>query len=126
LVCNRYRELNNDLDLWVSVLDTTDIEDNTSKIIEGPISIIAYPNPANMTWKIKIVCPEINGRIEVNIFDMLGRRVRDMGSYENRKEINLIWDGKNDDGKKVTSASYLLSVRNGERLLGTKKLLMIK
>lgn len=126
LVCNRYRELNNDLDLWVSVFDTTDIEDIVSNNDTSSFSIIAYPNPGNMTWNIKILSSEISGRIEIIIFDMLGRRVRDLGLYDNGKEINLIWDGKNDCGKTATSAAYILTVRDGESLVGSKKLLIVK
>jgi hypothetical protein len=125
-ICNRDRVLNNDGQIWVSVFDTTDLEDNLTYKDATSFSIIAYPNPANMTWKIKIFCPEISKRMEIDIFDMLGRKVRDLGCYENRKEINLIWDGKNDSGKNATSASYILAVTDGERLLGSKKLLMIK
>ena len=66
-----------------------------------------YPNPFNPTSTIRYQLPE-NAKVMISIYNSLGQKIRtlvnanmDAGSY------NVLWDGKDNNGRKVTSGVYL-------------------
>ncbi len=89
-----------------------------------------YPNPFNPATTIKFSLPE-NGKVNLTIFDLLGRQVRQLADKEmeaNYQEIS--WDGKNDKGVSVSSGVYFYRISvegiSGNKFANTKKMLMMK
>ena len=89
-----------------------------------------YPNPFNPTTTIRFSLPE-NGKVNLTIFDLLGRQVRQLADKEmeaNYQEIR--WDGKNDVGVSVSSGIYFYRISvegiSGNKFADTKKMLMMK
>lgn len=68
-------------------------------------AIEAFPNPT--TGKVTLAIAS-NGSIlrEIALFDVVGRRVRVLGTGVTNPTFELTWDGRNDDGVRVPSGVY--------------------
>ncbi|RPH93832.1 MAG: T9SS C-terminal target domain-containing protein, partial [Calditrichaeota bacterium] len=84
-----------------------------------------YPNPFNPTTLISFDLPE-PGQIRLIIFDKNGRQVRELlnGDLPAGRHTS-IWDGCDDQGRKVSSGSYFYELITAHEKL-TRKLTMIK
>lgn len=84
-----------------------------------------YPNPFNGRTSINFSLP-FSAYVDLKIFDMNGEVVKTLyQGYHNNEHSKIIWDGKNDLNKLVSSGIYLYSIES----LGsvrTKKLTFIK
>ena len=85
-----------------------------------------YPNPFNGRTNINFSLP-FSAYVDLKIFDMNGEVVKTLyqGYHNNNEQSKIIWDGKNDLNKLVSSGIYLYSIES----LGsvrTKKLTFIK
>ena len=88
-----------------------------------------YPNPFNPTTTIEFDVPEMTGKIPraaIQIFNILGqhimtieRGIHDAGRY------SVMWDGKNDNGVRVSSGVYFYRLLAGD-YVSTKKMVMLK
>lgn len=73
-----------------------------------------YPNPFNPSTKISFYLP-IDKKISLRVYNQLGQVVRTLINdqlYE-RGNHSLIWDGKNDAGKQVSSGIYIAQLQFG-------------
>ncbi|MFC1558891.1 putative Ig domain-containing protein, partial [candidate division KSB1 bacterium] len=84
-----------------------------------------YPNPFNPETRIKYQIP-VPTRVTIKIFNLLGQEIITLidreqfsGSYE------LIWDGRNSLGTKVSSGIYIYQMRTKE-FIKFKKMVLIK
>ncbi len=65
-----------------------------------------YPNPFNSSTSIEFDLP-IEGKLTLEIFDILGRRVRLLSSgHYSPGEYNVQWDGRDDTGRRCSSGIY--------------------
>ncbi|MBS3126369.1 T9SS type A sorting domain-containing protein [Candidatus Woesearchaeota archaeon] len=86
-----------------------------------------YPNPFNFITTIRYTVGQQGGRVEIEVFNLLGQEVRNLvdeekqpGAYEAR------WDGHNDAGQRVSSGVYLYRMHTGNRFMQTRKMLLLK
>jgi FlgD Ig-like domain/Cohesin domain len=71
------------------------------------------PNPFNPQTSIRFYLPE-SVDTSVYIYDQSGRRVRTLvDNTAMAGEIDLVWNGTNDDGKPVSSGVYYYQVKAG-------------
>ncbi len=85
------------------------VENNTPVLAE--FSLENYPNPFNPRTTLRFNL-ERGGLVEVDIFDLAGRRIRRLHSGElaaGTHELN--WDGRSSDGTGCPSAVYLATVK---------------
>ncbi|MBU2470874.1 MAG: T9SS type A sorting domain-containing protein, partial [Bacteroidetes bacterium] len=83
------------------------------------------PNPFNPKTVINFSIPKA-GTVVISVYDMLGRKIKTLLNddlYVGRHTLS--WDGKNDNGKIVSSGLYLYRLDAGNTSL-TKKMLLIK
>ncbi|MCD6163724.1 MAG: T9SS type A sorting domain-containing protein [candidate division Zixibacteria bacterium] len=91
-----------------------------------------YPNPFNSQTTIVYYVGNIGpipAQINIDIYDILGRKVRLL--FDARKEVGshkIIWDGKDDNGNALPSGLYFASISqwNERRLSSKRKLLLVK
>lgn len=79
-----------------------------------------YPNPFNPETRIRyeVFHP---GRVSLFIFNLQGRIVRTFIQKEPEPGIHeILWDGKDDQGKMLPSGVYILYLRTGETVLSQK------
>ncbi|MGH7494358.1 MAG: type IX secretion system sortase PorU [bacterium] len=70
-----------------------------------------FPNPFNPATRIRFDLPR-NTRADVQIFDLLGRKVRTlMDEFRAAGSHQIVWDGHDDDGRTIASGVYLMRMR---------------
>ena len=74
--------------------------------------LTAYPNPSAKEVRIQIKVPEGQGRLA--IYDITGRLVRDLTQKMRGSQV-VVWDGRDEQGRAVTSGSYFVKLRTGEK-----------
>ncbi|MBN2227307.1 MAG: T9SS type A sorting domain-containing protein [candidate division Zixibacteria bacterium] len=84
-----------------------------------------YPNPFNPATTIAYDVPA-SGRVRIDIHNILGQHVATLvdqtmapGSYE------IVWDGKTDEGRSVSSGIYLYIMR-ADNFTQTRKMTLLK
>ena len=102
-----------------------DVEDNV--IIQTPEIFLHqnYPNPFNPTTTINYSLKE-NSNVSLNIYNIKGQKVKQLVSDQlSAGQHSVVWNGKDDSGKSVSSGIYLYKLKtvNFEK---TKKMILIK
>lgn len=102
------------------------VEEMVEFVSKIPIKFLKnYPNPFNPRTTISFEITE-RGKTEVEIFNVKGQKVKTLLD-ENLEAGNhsIIWNGKSDNEKQVSSGMYFYKVSvNGKRK--TSKMLMLK
>jgi hypothetical protein len=84
-----------------------------------------YPNPFNPTTTISFGLPQ-DSDVKVEVFNLLGQKVRTLvDGNEKAGYKTLVWNGKDDSGKGVTSGVYFYKIDAGS-FSQSKKMIMIK
>jgi hypothetical protein len=84
-----------------------------------------YPNPFNSS---SIITYEIERgeNVTLKIYDILGREVRELINTSQKPDYyKVIWDGRNNSGKEVSSGIYFYQLRAGN-YKQTRKLILLK
>jgi hypothetical protein len=85
-----------------------------------------FPNPFNPTTTIPVSIPR-NSAVELKVYTILGEEVRTLyaGPIEAGRHW-FVWDGRNEQGRSVSSGVYLirLTADGGQRFVG--KMLLMK
>jgi serine protease AprX len=118
-------------------IDDVRIDLMPTSVPEEPISIPTdftlyqnYPNPFNpnttIKFEVRSLKLEVPAHTTLKIYNVLGQKVRTLvnepksvGSFE------VIWDGKDDDGKDVASGIYFYQLTAEDHTF-TKKMLLLK
>jgi hypothetical protein len=119
----------NDTDLYVGnvrgglyLYENTTIVNSLVETTELPITfrIIAYPNPFNPKVSINLYLSS-SGKTEVNIFNVVGQKVRSLFNGELNKGVHSItWDGTNDFSSNLPSGIYIVAVNTGKMVNAIK------
>jgi hypothetical protein len=84
-----------------------------------------YPNPFNPETKIVFNLPE-SGRVKVEIYNIKGQKVKTLlDCYMSPGRSEMIWNGKDDNGKQVSSGVYFYQLVTEKKII-TKKMILIK
>jgi uncharacterized protein YegL len=82
------------------------------------------PNPFNPTTKITYDLPEPS-EVNVEIFDMLGKRVRTLvNQRQSAGRYSVVWDGRDENGQIVSSGIFIYQLRAGKFVQSRKMLLL--
>jgi hypothetical protein len=86
-----------------------------------------HPNPFNPTTTIRLyVAPGEDRHLEVSVFDLRGRRVRELHrGAAPTGWLELTWDGRDDVGRSQASGVYFVQARQGDSA-ETHKLTLVK
>ncbi|MCD4819774.1 MAG: T9SS type A sorting domain-containing protein [Candidatus Cloacimonetes bacterium] len=92
-----------------------------------------YPNPFNPTTTIKFNLEQSqqNKQIEIEIYNIKGQKIKKLEispeSIREKLGINeVVWDGKDDSGKPVSSGIYFYQLKVGNNFSETKRMLLLK
>ena len=84
-----------------------------------------YPNPFNPSTTINYQLA-VSENVTIKIFDITGKLVRTLLNQRNSVGYHSItWNGNNDDGKSVSSGTYLYQIRIANSVQ-TKRMLFLK
>jgi hypothetical protein len=84
-----------------------------------------YPNPFNPETTISYQLPE-NGKVELTIYNLKGQKVKQLVSDQlSAGQHSVVWNGKDDNGKPVSSGIYFYKLKSGN-FEKTKKMILMK
>jgi len=84
-----------------------------------------YPNPFNPTTTLRYALKE-DVRVSLKVYNLLGQEVRNLvNEHQTAGFKNVLWDGKNNQGKQVPSGVYIYRLEAGSFKM-SKKMNLIK
>ena len=84
-----------------------------------------YPNPFNPSTTIRYALKE-SGHARLVIFNVLGQEVRNLVDKEQAVGLFTVkWDGRNDNGEKVSSGMYFYRLEAGN-FVRTKRMMLVQ
>ena len=100
-------------------------------VVLDDIDLYNYPNPFNPSGAgrspsttISFNIPE-TGDIKLEVFNIKGQKVKTLiDCYSAPGKYEVIWDGKDDNGKQVSSGVYFYKMKAGDYTSVRKMLLM--
>ena len=103
----------------------TDFEDC---IIEIPdYKLLCYPNPFHQTTTISFVTTNLHEEARIEIYNIKGQLVEEIGVRNEEIGTNSIfWDGRDNYRNQVSSGVYFYRLISDERVLKTKKMLLMR
>ena len=129
-------EINNAADDLSNALKLVDLEIVTVDAYKLNVEVLGelpetyqlrqnYPNPFNINTLISFDVP-YSSTVKLDIYNILGQVVNELcGGYMEAGSHQLIWDGSNSDGDKVTSGIYFYRLQ-AENFDKTMKMLLVK
>jgi hypothetical protein len=108
--------------LSVPFNQTTDVI--TENVPQPKSRLSAHPNPFNPQTIISYELPA-PARVQLEIFDPRGHRVRSLvNEPRSAGQHTVVWDGRDDTGRGLSSGLYVARLRAGEVLQSTKLMLL--
>ncbi|MBL7149586.1 MAG: T9SS type A sorting domain-containing protein, partial [Candidatus Cloacimonetes bacterium] len=90
------------------------------------IHLSNYPNPFNPETKIVFNLPE-EGNVKLEIYNIKGQKVKTLlDCYMSPGHSEMIWNGRDDNGKRVSSGVYFYKLNVNGKTEKTKKMLLLK
>jgi flagellar hook assembly protein FlgD len=84
-----------------------------------------FPNPFNPTTTIKYDLKDA-GKVTLKVYNMLGQEVRTLVSRnESAGFKSVVWDGRDNSGKMVSSGLYIYRLEAG-KFIKSHKMLLVK
>jgi len=105
---------------------TTGVEESASRPITDVLYLAQnYPNPFNSTTSIQYVLPK-DSFVWLAIYNVTGQLVRILVKGAKPAGIYTVgWDGRNKQGRSVSSGVYFCCLETG-KLNGTRKMLLLR
>jgi flagellar hook assembly protein FlgD len=105
-------------------------EDQETQVIPGFSLKQNYPNPFNpittVTFKVQGSKFKVPLPTTLKIYNILGQKVRTLVDEPKRAgNYEVVWDGKDDNGKEVASGIYFYQLKAGD-FTEAKKMLLLK
>ncbi|MBI2427760.1 MAG: T9SS type A sorting domain-containing protein [Ignavibacteriales bacterium] len=85
-----------------------------------------YPNPFNPATTINFVLP-LDKKVSAKVYDMLGKEIRTLIANEDyaKGPHNVVWNGKDNNGRQVSSGTYIFRMTAGN-VEKSMKMMMLK
>ncbi|MDZ7767028.1 MAG: FlgD immunoglobulin-like domain containing protein [Melioribacteraceae bacterium] len=104
--------------IWAKVMEMSElfhVEDEPDIPIQFTLKQ-NYPNPFNPSTTITFSLP-LSGKVELKIFDLLGREVKTLANTEMRAGNHTIeWNGKGNKGNELSSGVYFYTLKSKQLL----------
>jgi protocatechuate 3,4-dioxygenase beta subunit len=84
-----------------------------------------FPNPFNPETGIKYQVP-VRTNVSLRVYNALGQEVRTLvNNIQDAGVYNTVWDGKDNNGRQLTTGIYLVRLEAGDFVM-TRKMAMVK
>jgi hypothetical protein len=121
-----------DIDMIISdALEWFEIEPvgTEDEVIEVPVTSSLnqnYPNPFNPTTTISFSVAQTSSFVTLDIYNIKGQKVKTLVNDRfDASTHQVVWDGKDENGKSVTSGIYFYKMNSG-KFTSTKKMILMK
>ncbi len=110
---------------WYDIV-TINYKDNSEDLFENSVpplknTVKIYPNPFIEKTNIKI-SEDSQDEFVIKIYNLKGELIRRLNTYQ--KEA--VWDSKDKSGQKVSSGIYLCKVSSNNKVISSRKIVVIK
>ncbi|TKJ37252.1 hypothetical protein CEE37_14155 [candidate division LCP-89 bacterium B3_LCP] len=96
-----------------------------AELTNTTIKATSHPNPFNPDVTISYELQDA-GQVTVQIYDLQGQSISTVkNGYQNAGSYEVVWNGKNANGQKVSSGTYFYKITAGDQTL-TKQIIMTK
>jgi hypothetical protein len=93
--------------------------------VSTELKLSNFPNPFNPETVIYYEVPS-DGEVTIEIYNIKGQKVKTLVSgYHRTGEYDVVWSGRDDDGRIATSGVYLYRMTIGDKST-TKKMVLLK
>lgn len=110
-----------------AMIESTEDNNAIEEIVLGNDLYTNYPNPFNPSTTISYSLAE-PGNVVVDIYNMKGQKINRLFSgyvQEVNTKLNIVWNGNDTEGEKVTSGIYFARIKT-ESFTKTTKMLLTK
>jgi hypothetical protein len=98
---------------------------NSGQVDQPVLATANYPNPFNPETTIAYELQEPQ-QVSVAIYDIQGQRVRTLvDGYQNSGAYEIVWNGCDESGARVSSGTYFYTVNAGDQT-ATKQMILLK
>jgi len=98
----------------------TAVEDDFSQVPVGFALEQNYPNPFNPQTTIRYQLPKA-AHVVLKIYNLSGQEVRTLVNARQPAGVNaVVWDGRDEFGKEVSSGVYIYRLQTGESVQSRK------
>jgi len=112
--------------LYIIKLDSEGISNADNVIINNNFKCNNYPNPFNPTTTIYFSIQN-GSKIELSIYNIKGQKIRSLLNDQiSSGNHSIVWNGKDDSDKKVSSGVYLYKLHVNDKAELNKKCLLLK
>nr|WP_321268666.1 two-component regulator propeller domain-containing protein [uncultured Sulfurimonas sp.] len=113
---------------YIGSFNKASIMTDVAEIDEVPNSLAItgnYPNPFNPNTTINFTM-NTDGLTSISIYNIMGQKVRTLAAEFILQGVhNVVWDGRDDSGRFVSSGTYICRLKNGEQV-ATKRMMLLK
>jgi len=100
------------------------VPNSSEEVVSVNLSADNYPNPFNPETTISYNLPQA-GAVKVEVYNLRGQLVKTLINEEQSAgKQQIVWRGKNNRGKQVSSGVYLYKIKSEKAVLTGKMLLM--
>lgn len=90
----------------------TAVEDGFAGAARIPLQ--AYPNPGSFQTYLRFET-KLSSQVQADVYDVAGRRIRRLSNeYLTAGGHDLLWDGRDDEGRQTSAGIYLVRVSSSE------------
>lgn len=112
---------------WRYPCEDAGLDEEHSGHLTGAVDYLYAPQPSPFSSRatIRFRCARA-GRASLELFDVAGRRIRTLfsGSVE-PGERELVWDGRDDQGRRQSPGAYWARLRSG-KFVSSRRLVLLK
>ena len=109
----------------MGAFEYVNLDSDENEITSSGIQLVNYPNPFNPETNIIYNLPEA-AQTKIAVYNLKGQLVKLLADEILPAGNNsLLWNGRNENGKKVSSGVYLVRL-NSSNEIATKKIMLMK
>jgi len=113
----------------LSISVVADYNVSSDNLLENNgIELTNYPNPFNPITTISFTLDtELTEKTKLTIYNLKGQKIKTFSNLQITQSLNhqIIWDGTDDKGIRVSSGIYFVTLRN-DKFEITKKIMLLK
>lgn len=83
------------------------------------------PNPSKESVMLRGTLSRA-GTVEIDLFDVAGRRVRSTARVSAAGPFEWVWDGRAENGRRLASGVYLIRVARDGRSIATRRVVLVR
>jgi len=118
------REMGNGGEVYSINLETVEIEGSPVDIPQAFGMEIPYPNPVISLMSVEVHIPQMNGAIDLAVYNLNGRRIAELNIESSPGSHVSVWNLENDYGEPVSAGLYFIKL-SAQGISVTRKILVV-